>query len=257
MAKKCKLTRNQNELLGKTKDLREKFSLLEQWLRQGEISTELYNSTVNKLINRSMKDAKPSFDLDDRTGYGLAIEAQIQELIDRLRANLNLFLSKRDKEQAKISLSDMVLFKKYINEYPHLRSKVNRLLIVGLRYPDKELNSVCEEYILQHRLIEKIKHADCSFWLLLWEDGNLVPLNAVRLMTVKTETGGYALSPCFNKFLIAELIPSVQFQRDKEKLRLEWAMGLSDPTKRALEVKRKQKRLNAFECLLNLLKNSL
>jgi hypothetical protein len=64
---------------------------------------------------------------------------------------------------------------------------VNRLLIVGLRYPDVELNRLCEEYIRTYRLIEKIGYADFSFWLLLWEDGNLVPLNAVRLMRVKKD----------------------------------------------------------------------
>ena len=255
MAKE-RFTRQQNEELGQIKDLNGKFALLEQWLKNNEISEELYNSKVNQLINRSMKDAKPSFDLDDKSVSGLAVETQIQELIDRLRTNLNLFLSNRNKEQAKISSSDMILFKKYINEWPQLKSKVNRLLVVGLRYPDKELNSVCEEYILQHRLIEKIRHADCSFWLLLWEDGNLVPLNAIRLMTVKTDNG-YILNPCFNKYLITELIPSVEFQRDKEKIRLIWAQSLKDPKKRATEVERKQKRLNAFECLLNLMRNVL
>jgi hypothetical protein len=254
---KQKMTRQQNELLGKTKELGEKFALLERWLREGEISTEMYNSTINKLINRSMKDVKPSFDLEDRTGYGLAVEPEIQEFLDRLRTNLNLFLSNRDKERAKISPSDMLLFQKYINEYPQLRSKVNRLLIVGLRYPDKDLNRICEEYILQHRLINKVNFADCSFWLLLWEDGNLVPMNAIRLMTVKTENGRYALNPCFNKYLITELIPLVEFQKDKEKLRLKWAMGLSNPAKKIVEVERKQKRLNAFECLLNLLRSNI
>lgn len=255
MAKE-RFTRQQNEALGKTKDLTEKFALLEQWLKNNEIPEKLYNSQINKLINRAMKDAKPSFDLDDRTDYGLAIESEIQELIDRLRANLNLFLSNRDKEKAKISSSDMLLFKKYINEYPQLKSKVNRLLIVGLRYPDNELNRICEEYIQQYRLIQRVNFADCSFWLLLWEDGNLVPLNAIRLMLVKKENG-YVLNPCFGKHLIAELIPSVEFQRDKEKLRLKWAMSLSDPAKRFSETERKQKRLNAFECLLNLLKSKL
>ena len=254
MAKE-RFSRQQNEALGQVKDLNEKFALLEQWLKNKEITEELYNSQINKLINRTMKDAKPSFDLDDKITYKVAAESEIQQLIDRLRKNLNSYLSNRDKSKAKISETDMYYFKRYINEYPYLKSKINRLLIVGLRYPDVELNHVCEEYIKAHRLIEEIKYADYSFWLLLWEDGNLVPLNAVRLMLIKTDNG-YKLNPCFNKVLANELIPMVKFQRDKEIVRLKWATSLKNPEKRRVEVERKQKRLDAFNCLLELLQKN-
>lgn len=255
--RKEKLTREQNESL-KTKDLSEKFTLLDQWLKDGQISQNLYNGTTNKLINRAMKSAKPSVDFDDqeKSSYGLAVETEIQELIDKLRRNLNLYLSDRDKTKAKLSDVDMYRFQTYIKDYPYLKSKVNRLLIVGLRYPDVELNRICEEYIRNYRLIEKIGYADFSFWLLLWEDGNLVPLNAVRLMLVKKDDK-YQLSPCFNKSLVALLIPLVEFQRDKEQQRLKQAMSLSDPIKRATETARKQKRLDTFNCLINLLNNAL
>ena len=202
-----------------------------------------------------MKAAKPSLDLGDKTApvHKLAIEAEIQELIDRLRTNLNLYLSERNKTKAKISPADIESFKKYINVYPQLKSKVNRLLIVGLRYPDETLNKIAEDYIKQHRLSEKINRADIGFWLLLWEDGNFVPLNAIRLMLVENEDG-YKLNPCFSTTLISELVPMIEFQRDKELLRLEWAKSLSNPIKRQHEVERKQKRLNAFNCLLKVAK---
>ena len=50
MAKE-RFTRQQNEELGQIKDLNGKFALLEQWLKNNEISEELYNSKVNQLIN--------------------------------------------------------------------------------------------------------------------------------------------------------------------------------------------------------------
>ena len=255
MAKE-KLTRTQNETLGKIKDLDEKFVILEQWLKEEQISQSLYNSTVNKLINRAMKSAKPSIDLDDKTGYGLAVEPEMQRLIEKLRTNLNLYLSERNKTKAKISATDLYNFERYIYDYPQLKSKVNRLLIVGLRYPDEQLNRICEKYIREHRLIESIKHTDTAFWLLLWEDGNLVPLNAVRLMLVKTDNG-YDLSPCFRNHLLTLLIPLVEFQRDKEQHRLNWVKTISDPVVRAKENERKQKRLDTFNCLLSLMKKKL
>ena len=251
MAKE-RFSREQNETLGKTKNLNGKFALLELWLKKGEISRQLYNSQINKLINRAMKAAKPSFDFDDKLNCKIAVEGEIQQFLERLRMNLNSYLSERDEAKVKLSPSDMYLFKQYIYDFPHLKSKINRLLIVGLRYPDVELNHIAEEYIKTHRLIERINYADTSFWLMLWEDGNLVPLNAVRLMLKQTENG-YILNPCFNKYLILELIPLVKFQRDKEALRLSWATSLSDPAKRIVEVERKQKRLDAFNCLLEIL----
>jgi hypothetical protein len=254
MAKE-KLNRKQNEHLGRITDLNEKFDLLEQWLKDEQISQELYNSTINKLINRAMKNAKPSFDLDDRTDYRLVIEAEIQELIDRLRTKLNLFLSNRDKEKAKISSSDMELYKHYVECFPQLKSKVNRLLIIGLRYPDIKINKLAEEYVLKYKFCEQIKFTDMAFWLMLWEDGNLVPMNAVRLMLVKTENS-YKLNHCFNSYLIKELLPLVKFQRDKEIIRLRWAQSLKNPEKKKTEIERKQKRLDAFNCLLEILQKS-
>jgi hypothetical protein len=257
MAKE-KLTRTQNETLGQINDLNEKFALLEQWQKEGQISRSLYNSIVNKLINRAMKSVKPSIDMDDRTGYKLAVEPKIQRLIEKLRTNINLYLSERNKSKVKISEKDLKDFQFYINNYPQLKSKVNRLLIVGLRYPDEQLNRICEEYIRKCRLIEveQFKHADTMFWLMLWEDGNLVPLNAVRLMLVKTGKD-YDLSPCFDKHLISLLIPLVEFQRDKEQQRLNWVKTISDPVVRAKENERKQKRLDTFNCLLSLMHKKL
>lgn len=255
MAKE-KLTRAQNEALRILTDLNEKLTLLEKWLQKNEISQELYNSYTNKLMNRAMKDVRPSCDTENDEYCGLAIESEMQRFLGNLRAKLNLYLSNRSIDKAKLSEDEMFMFKAFINHYPQLKSKINRLLVVGLRYPDKRLNKICEEYILKYRIIQAINYADTAFWIMLWEDGNFVPRNAIRLMVVK-DGERFKLNSCFRPELIRELIPLVEFQRDKELKRLNWVKTLSDAQKRETEVTRKQKRLDSFNCLLKLLSEAL
>lgn len=258
MAKRKKiLSRGQYRQLGFCEDTTEKFSLLEHWLGTEEISKEVYNSQINRIVNRVMKKAKPSVDLEDVRYYSchLTVEGKMQKFLDTLRRRLNSYLRERNTFAVKLSLNELQIFKLYLYSSPYLKSKINKLLIVGLRYPDVELNKICEEYIRSEKLIQSINHADAAFWLSLWEDTNLVPLNAVRLMIVETAEG-YKLNPCFNQFLISELLPLIEFQRDKEVLRLEWAKSLKDTQKREAETARKQKRLDAFNCLLELAKKN-
>ena len=246
------LNRNQNELLGSQKTLNEKFSLLESWLNNGEITPSQYNFCVNKIINRAMKSVKPSIDVNDKAFFRTNTEAQLQAFLDKLRKQLNNWLKSRSNLDARLLPGQLSLFKFYMEEYPYVRSKINRLLIIGLRYPDKELNKVAEEYVLKMKIYEPINHADYAFWLMLWEDGNLVPLNAIRLMLRENEKGDYELKTCFkhDTRLKEELKPLIEFQRDKEIVRLQWAQSLKDLQKREIEVKRKQQRLDAFEALL-------
>ena len=251
MAKK--LTRAQNEELGATAELSGKLNILAQWLKNGKITRDQYNEIVNRLINRAMKKAKPSLDLDDKQHHRTVKEGEIQRFIDMLRKNLNSYLSNRNKSIAKLPPKDIERFRNYIENYPWLKSKVNRLLVVGLRYPDKDLNEIAENHIKQNCIIEKIDYVDSAFWLMLWEDGNLVPMNAVRLMLVETKDG-YKLNPCFNQRIRQELIPLIKFQRNKEVLRLQWAMSLDDTApNKPIEIERKQRRLDAFEALLELI----
>ncbi len=245
------LKRWQNEQLGKTASLAEKFKLLENWLETHEIDENQYNFCINKIINRTMKNAKPSIDINDRAFFRTSTEAKLQSFLELLRKRLNTYLSNRRVFDAKLSSEELATFKHYLDEYPYIKSKINRLLIVGLRYPDKELNAIAEKFILEHKIYGPINQTDYAFWLMLWEDGNLVPMNAVRLMLNKTETG-FTLKPCFkhNQYLMQELKPLIEFQRDKEIVRLQWAQSLKDPKKKAAEVERKQQRLDTFECLL-------
>jgi hypothetical protein len=90
---------------------------------------------------------------------------------------------------------------------------------------------------------------DDAFWLLLWEDGNLVPLDAVRLM-IKNDNDNIVINNVFDKRLISNLIPLIEIQRDKEINRLMWAQSLDNNSQREKEVARKTRRLEAFNTLL-------
>lgn len=245
------LKRWQNEKLGQEESLSRKFSLLESWLSEGQITSEQYNSYIRKIINRAMKSIKPYVDVNDVCFYRTATEAKLQSFLELLQRKLNHYLDTRDELLAKLSEGHLIMFREYMEEYPYVRSKINRLLIIGLRYPDKRLNKLAEEYILKFKIHDQINQADFAFWIMLWDDGNIVPLNAIRLMLNETENG-FELKPCFNGLLKYELKPLIEFQMEKEKIRLQWAESLKDEAKRKIEITRKQRRLDAFECFLKL-----
>lgn len=252
MAKE-RFSRQQNDALKNASTLEDKFELLNDWKEKKEISVNLFNEKTNELINKSMRKVKPaSIDFSDNGMYRTVIEGEIQAFIDQLRNKINKYLSHRDKRSVRLEEKVIETFQRYLEKYGYLRSKVNRLLIIGLRYPDYRLNQISEEYIKNNKMSQN--WADSAFWLLLWEDGNLVPINAVRLMIVDNGRGEFELNPCFNKHLVLELMPLVEFQRDKEKLRLEWAKKLRNIEQRKAEVERKQKRLDFFNCLLEVMK---
>ncbi len=254
MAKE-RFSRQQNDALKNASTLEEKFELLNEWKENGEISVTLFNEKTNELINKAMRKVKPaSVDFSDNGMYKTVIEGEIQTFINQLRNRINKYLSHRDKHSAQLEEKDIENYQRYLEKYGYLRSKINRLLIVGLRYPDYRLNQISEEYIKKNKMFPETRWADSAFWLLLWEDGNLVPINAVRLMIVDNGKGEFELNPCFNKHLILELMPLVEFQRDKEKIRLEWAKKLRNTEQRKAEVERKQKRLDFFNCLLEVMK---
>ena len=144
-----------------------------------------------------------------------------------------------------------MLFKKYLSEYPYVKGKINQLLILGLRFPDKRLNTISEDYIKKYRTIKQFMHTEFDFWLKLWSDNDFVPLNAVRLMLDETDEV-VRLNPCFTTAMLFELKPLIEYQRNKEILRLQWAQSLKSKEKKEKEVTRKQRRLNAFEELLSL-----
>jgi hypothetical protein len=261
MARTKKLTTDQNIAL-RGLSLLEKLNVLHEWKRNGEISSEQFYHVSNRVINQDAKKQLSSvkslnkriYDNDDRGCARTCVEGEIQVLIDKLRNSLNEFLDSRTRKEICITDNQISDFRKYIWEYPFYRSKVNRLLILGLRYPNKELNKISSEYIKAHKMCSY--YNDDLFWLLLWEDSNFVPIDAVRLMT-KNVDGNIVINSVFEKHLIGNLIPLIEVQRDKEINRLIWAQSLEEPSHREKEVARKTRRLEAFNSLLKAAKEYL
>ena len=252
MAKAKNLTTDQCITL-RGLSLQEKLNLLHQWKKNGEITPQQFNHFSNLWINRdakkqlsSVKKMAPSvYDNDDKGCVRSHIEGEMQFFIDKMRNELNNWLTNRSTSKLIVNEAYINKFTEYLNT--HYRSKVNRLLILGLRYPNKELNRISAEFIRSKKMHPY--YSDAAFWLLLWEDGNLIPNDAIRLMLV--ERGDtLEINNCFDTHLIRHLIPLIEVQRNKEIQRLVWAQSLEDETQREKEVARKTQRLEMFNTLL-------
>lgn len=257
MAQKPKLTTAQNLQL-KDLSLQEKLNLLHDWKKRGEITPQAFEHFSNLWIRKESKKAiqeknalrrRPDENLEKplRSAGKLAIECDMNNLISRLRRNLNLYISERTTQICQLSALDKEQFKKFVSEYSRAcRAAVNRLLILGLRYPDKELNQFCSNFIQDNK--KNPPYIDYYFWGMLWEDEDFVPLDAVRLMLVKKEDM-YEIDPCFDAAFIRNVFPLFEAQRDKEALRLAQAQML-EGKERERQVSRKMHRLNAFNALI-------
>lgn len=259
MAKKPKLTAEQNMQL-KGLDLTQKLKLLYQWHKSQQISRKAFEHFSNAWINKDSKkesslsalrvSPKENFDRDVPRS---AVEGEIQSLLERLRGYIKEYICNRNKLICELSEQDFAKFRKYVTTYFAVYpDKIARLLIIGLRYPDpaKRINQFCSEWIAKDSLkLHKDYLADHHFWGLLWEDGNLVPLDAIRLMLVK-EGNQYRINERFEESFIKILIPYITAQRDKEVTRLKWAQ-MRDDKDHDQQVARKTKRLTAFNILLD------
>ena len=245
------LTREQNEMLGHQKEATEKFQLLEEWLDKEEITREQYNDCIRRIINRAMKNLKPEVPPALKKFYKASEEALLQALIEKLRTKLNSYLASRNNIDADLSNEDIDLFQRYLKKYSHVKTKINQLLIIGLRYPDHNINKISENYIKEYRISRVFTQSDFNFWATLWADDNFVPMNAIRLMLSETNEE-VKLNPYFDQNLINELRPLIEYQRDKEILRLQWAQSLKNEETRNIETKRKQQRLDMFNLLLKI-----
>ena len=252
MAKeKLKLTKSQYmQMQGLS--LPEKLDLLHDWKKNGEISQSQFNFFSNLWISRMSKKMIGEAVLmrktvgEDQTSHKKSIlECSAERFVNQLQSRLNAYLANR-QNPCILTDKDIDEVRKYFDK-PLPRSIKNRLLVLGLRYPDKRLNHLCEITVKEQK-----RHPffmDAPFWIMLWEDGNLVPMDAVRLM-LKKQGENYVIDPIFDKSLISILIPMIEIQRDKEITRLKWAQSL-DGAEREHEVTRKTRRLNAFNILLN------
>ncbi len=254
MAKKekIKLTKDQYlQLQGL--DLQQKLDLLHDWKKSGEVSVQQFNYFSNLWISRETKRVmdiknplrKSKDENRPSSSMRTVIEGDIELFYNRLQGKLNYYLANRTA--IGLSENELELFKTYTSKYRLYKSLINNLLVIGLRFPDKNLNKYCEEFIREHKMHKD--YNDAHFWSSLWADSNLVPMDAIRLMLTKSNDG-YQINPIFDKGLIGLLVPMFEVQRDKEVQRLKWAQGLESDTEREKELARKTRRLNAFNILL-------
>ena len=248
MAKE-KLTTAQNIAL-KGLSLEEKLNLLNDWREAGEISQSQFNFFSNLWITReSKKVMNTKAPLRKVSGENrpycpkTVIEVEARQFLSLLQNRLNNYLAMRGTPPH-LSGKELGQIERFISS-PNTKEIKNDLLVIGLRYPDKNLNMICQKYVAK----KKPHFVDKSLWILLWSDGNLVPMDAVRLM-LKKRGDEYIIDECFNKALISTLLPLFELQRDKEITRLKWAQNLRG-SEREKEVVRKTRRLNAFNILIN------
>lgn len=256
--KKPKLTQEQNLAL-QGLNLQQKLEQLYRWFKRKEISKEAFEYFSNAWINRQSKKEQDLLALRStpkenfvRTGPRAIVEGEIQAFLEKLRGNVRAYITNRNATVSNLTTSELEKFKNYVRKYCTIYpDKISRLLIVGLRYPDstKQINKFCMEWIRSESLVYgKNYFFDKHFWGLLWEDGDLVPLDAIRLMGTKKDDG-FFIDERFEKSFIKTLMPYFEAQRNKEVTRLKWAQMREGPDHDA-QVARKMKRIQAFNLLI-------
>lgn len=252
---KPKLSYEQNISL-KGCSLEEKLNLLHEWKKKGEIDQPAFEHFSNlwikkeskKIINANAPLRRRVNETLERSNFRCrtVIEGEIQNFLNKLRGKINDYIANRQEEPV-LTEQERNLLKKYIIEhFRSYRSLINQMLILGLRYPDKEVNRFCAEFA---QINKKGKYnTDYYFWGSIWEDPDFVPLDAIRLMLVKKEDGRH-IDKTFEPSFIQSILPLIEAQRDKEAERLKFAQML-EGKERETQVKRKMERLNAFNILL-------
>ncbi len=226
--------------------LNEKLAKLNEWLEKGKdnegIDYRQYNYFTNLWLNREAKKKLKDFGVKPKRKHCKTIlEREVMTFTDGLKGSIDFYLTYRRT----FPLSEEVLmkFSSLLEKAGYLEEVIDELLIVALRHPDKRLNKLAYQYIVDHR--KGPIFADEDFFTRIWLDGNIVPLDVVRLMVRENNE----IDPAFSRLFISKLIPLITIQRDKEITRLEWAKSLTGE-KHKNEVERKTKRLEAFEKLL-------
>ena len=256
--KNPKLSQEQNLAL-RGMSLQQKLEKLYKWFKANEIPKEAFEYFSNAWINKQSKKEQDLLALRStpkenfmRMGPRSIVEGELQVFLDKLRSNVTAYITNRDASIADLTEEDRTKFGNYIRKYCTIYpDKISRLLIIGLRYPDnrKKINKFCVDWIKGQSLpFGKDYYYDHHFWGLLWEDGDFVPLDAIRLMGER-EGEEFVIDSRFEKTFIKTLMPYFVAQRDKEVTRLKLAQ-MRDDRDHDTQVARKLKRLNAFNILI-------
>ena len=242
------LTKESNLIL---KDLspEQRKEKIREWYQTGKISKEQYNALSLKNIKKEINHKHPVPERNRRKHRKNSQEIEMTNLRHCLNARLKNYLATRDERASKLSYYEYQKFKDLITQFPYCWDEVNKLLEIGLRYPEPSLNEFCVKFI--ESSLKKKSITNHTLWFMLWENGHLVPNDTIRLMLNKEGN----IDDYFSPFLIRYLIPLMQIHLEKENLRLREAH--SKPTKNATDVaakekdiERKTQRVEAFNNLI-------
>jgi len=234
--KGLKLTAKQyKSLQGLT--LQQRLAKLKSWYETEAITEEQLRYFSNRLIRKEHRCSSPSNEGPRR--YKTVLEGEIHQLNDELQHNIKHYVAFRNEKDVALKPEKLEKIKGILSEYRPL-TVLDEFLIIAMRYPDKRLNKMAVEYVRIWRMESQ------AFWARLWNDENLVPMDAVRLMMQEGK-----IKECFSRKTLFHLLPLIEAQRDKEIQRLEWAEAVGF----VVTASRRNKRLEAFNDLIIAIKN--
>lgn len=232
-------------------EFKEKMKLLQQMKTDGLVSEMQFNYFSNLWTTKHTKKIiKQQKEMQDSLWNPMDDEAQC--FYSNLHTKLDNYLIQRSGIQP-LEHRELQQFCDFIYRSRISQTMKNKLIILGLRFPDRDLTELCNEFIDDY--CKDPTEPNFHFWIRLWEDGNLVPMDAIRQMLV-LRNGKYEVDINLPYILIKELLPMITIQRDKELYRLQMAEQIIG-SERETQVARKQRRLEMFNLLLEACKKRL
>ncbi len=180
-----------------------------------------------------------------------AVEAyrkKISGLLEHITLKREQYVQDRNLEASRLSndvRKDFIAYvsRNYDGHNQAIAGVICALLVEGLRYPDKELNSFSFNFLKDR----EIENPNWILWISIWSM-EFVPLDAVRLM-LKMENGSFQAIDTFRD-LMRIVAPKVLWHLEQEYKRLEWSKKIDDPVIREREIARKTKRISYFKALI-------
>ena len=243
-----KFSKEQNLIL---KDLspEQRRTKVREWYQGGQISKEQYNAFSIKSIRKEINKSYPVPPKTKRPHRKNNYEIAMTRFRHKLCSRLNEYLEKRDPLLPLLNHIEYKEFKKLINIYPACQDEINKLLEIGLRYPEPELNELCVDFINDMLKFHGIKNI--PLWNMLWSTNHFVPNDTIRLMY----SADGSIDTYFDKPTIHDLLPLMKVHLEKERLRYNEAQerpaqSINDALAKKQDIKRKNSRINAFEDLI-------
>ena len=243
------------------KSLEEKVELLTLWGKTGKLTEEEVQYFSNLFQARAHKktfcEVYGTEKKCKRSRANLNLGAQIRNMQSIAEEPITYYTHNRDAPVENLQLSEnekQLFFECVVRGYKQEPQIIRRLVALGLRLPDKskQIPKFCADWIIDHEEDRPIP--DIVLWGYIWEDV-FAPRDAVNLLIETTEDGRRQLKRLYcDKLFLKAIQPRVIIHRDAERKRLEKVLKNGTDGN---DVLRKQKRLYAFEELLQLIERQL